>query len=130
MPKSCTDDRERCQAARIPDERTFATKGDLARDIIRRALASPLPIAWVTADSAYGQNSHFRRFLEDHGLSYVVAVPKSQPVHGPRIEEAGDQAEGECVPDGVDQLHGGEEGREGGAAGSGAEGSQCHSAPL
>ena len=54
--------------------------------MIGRALASPLPIAWVTADSAYGQDSHFRRFLENVGLSYVVAVPKSQQVHGPRID--------------------------------------------
>ncbi|MER6153923.1 IS701 family transposase, partial [Streptomyces hirsutus] len=86
LPKSWTGDRERCQAARIPDERTFATKGDLARDMIERALASPLPIAWVTADSAYGQDSRFRRFLEDAQLSYVVAVPKSQQVNGPRID--------------------------------------------
>ncbi|GAB2473909.1 IS701 family transposase [Streptomyces incanus] len=92
LPKSWTDDRERCQAARIPDERTFATKGDLARDMIRRALASPLPIAWVTADSAYGQDSRFRRFLEDAQLAYVVAVPKSQQVNGPRIDHLIGQA--------------------------------------
>ncbi|CAL2066222.1 protein of unknown function [Streptomyces murinus] len=92
LPKSWTDDRARCQAARVPDERTFATKGDLARDIIRRVLASPLPIAWGTADSTYGRDSHFRRFLEDHGLSYVVSVPKSQPVHGPRIDHLPAQA--------------------------------------
>ncbi|MFE5406787.1 IS701 family transposase [Streptomyces sp. NPDC056580] len=86
LPKSWTEDRKRCQAARIPDERVFATKGELARDMILRALVSPLPIAWVTADSAYGQDSHFRRFLEDAELSYVVAVPKSQQVNGPRID--------------------------------------------
>ncbi|MFE4621873.1 transposase [Streptomyces mirabilis] len=45
-----------------------------------------LRIAWVTADSAYGQDSHFRRFLEDVKLSYVVAVPKSQQVNGPGID--------------------------------------------
>jgi SRSO17 transposase len=60
--------------------------------MILRALVSPLPIAWVTADSAYGQDSHFRRFLEDTGLSYVVAVPKSQQVHGPRIDHLFKQA--------------------------------------
>ncbi|RKE22140.1 SRSO17 transposase [Streptomyces sp. TLI_171] len=86
LPKSWTDDRQRCQAARVPDERGFATKLELARAMVRRVLASPLPIAWVTADSAYGQDSHFRRFLEDTGLCYVVAVPKSQQVHGPRID--------------------------------------------
>ncbi|GAB2899829.1 hypothetical protein GCM10027074_77930 [Streptomyces deserti] len=31
LPKSWLEDRERCQAARIPDERAFATKGELAR---------------------------------------------------------------------------------------------------
>ncbi|MEV0982706.1 IS701 family transposase [Streptomyces sp. NPDC049915] len=96
LPKSWTEDRERCRAARIPDERTFATKGDLARYMISRALASPLSIAWVTADSAYGQDSHFRRFLEDAQLSYVVAVPKSQQVHGPRIDHLIAQAPSEA----------------------------------
>ena len=46
-----------------------------------RALASPLPIAWVTADSAYGQEWRFRRMLEEAGVGYVLAVPKSQHVH-------------------------------------------------
>ncbi|MFI1770067.1 IS701 family transposase [Streptomyces sp. NPDC020800] len=92
LPKSWTDDRHRCRAAKIPDERTFATKGELARTVIARAIASPLPIAWVTADAAYGQDSHFRHFLEDACLSYVVAVPKSQPAGGPRIDHLFSQA--------------------------------------
>ncbi|MET9729078.1 IS701 family transposase [Streptomyces zaomyceticus] len=78
LPKSWTEDRERCRIARVPDEREFATKGELARHMVLRALASPLPIAWVTADSAYGQESRFRRLLEQSGVSYVLAVPKSQ----------------------------------------------------
>ncbi|WP_393073094.1 IS701 family transposase [Streptomyces sp. LN704] len=83
LPKSWTDDRQRCRAAKIPDERTFATKGELARAIVLRALASPLPIAWVTADSAYGQEWRFRRMLEEVSVGYVLAVPKSQ--HVPRF---------------------------------------------
>ncbi len=59
LPKSWTEDRERCRTARIPDEREFATKGELARHMVLRALASTLPIAWVTADSAYGQDNRF-----------------------------------------------------------------------
>ncbi|WSE11832.1 IS701 family transposase (plasmid) [Streptomyces sp. NBC_01445] len=86
LPKSWTEDRERCRSAGIPDERDFTTKNDLARSMILRAMGSPLVFSWVTADSAYGQDSRFRRFLEDAGLSYVVAVPKSQQVHGPRID--------------------------------------------
>ncbi|MGW6260935.1 IS701 family transposase [Streptomyces sp. NPDC055085] len=86
LPKSWTEDRERCRAARIPDECDFTTKNDLARSMILRAMRSPLVFSWVTADSAYGQDSRFRRFVEDAGLSYVVAVPTSQQVHGPRID--------------------------------------------
>ncbi|MFE4416508.1 IS701 family transposase [Streptomyces sp. NPDC056821] len=87
LPRSWTDDADRCRAARVPDHRVFATKGDLARDMIRRAHDSPLRFTWVTADAAYGQDSRFRRFIEDLQLYYVVAVPKSQQVHGPRIED-------------------------------------------
>ncbi|WP_323138459.1 IS701 family transposase [Streptomyces sp. NBC_01571] len=78
LPKSWTEDRERCRTAKVPDEREFATKGELARHMVLRALASPLPIAWVTADSAYGQDNRFRRLLEQSGTGYVLAVPKSQ----------------------------------------------------
>ncbi|MEU4173507.1 IS701 family transposase [Streptomyces sp. NPDC026665] len=80
LPTSWTDDRERCRAAKIPDERGFATKPELARAMVLRALVSPLPIAWVTADAAYGQEWRFRRMLEEAAVGYVLAVPKSQPV--------------------------------------------------
>ncbi|MFF4830178.1 IS701 family transposase [Streptomyces sp. NPDC001312] len=93
LPKSWTTDRDRCRAAKIPDEREFATKGALAKAIVLRALASPLPIAWVTADSAYGQECRFRRMLENAGVGYVVAVPKSQFTVGcPRIDHLFAQA--------------------------------------
>ncbi|MFD0226876.1 IS701 family transposase [Streptomyces hirsutus] len=80
LPKAWTSDRERCRTAKIPDERGFATKGELARKIVRRCLAAGLPAAWVTADEAYGQDWNFRRLLEQLGLGYVVAVPKSQQI--------------------------------------------------
>jgi SRSO17 transposase len=80
LPKSWTSDPDRCRAAKIPNDRAFATKGDLAKAMIKRALASPLPIAWVTADSAYGQEWRLRRMLEEAGVGYVLAVPKSQHV--------------------------------------------------
>ncbi|MFE3151403.1 MULTISPECIES: IS701 family transposase [unclassified Streptomyces] len=86
LPKSWTDDFERCRAVRIPQHRRFATKDEPARTMVLRAFPAPLPVAWGAADAAYGQDSRFRRFLEDAGPSYVVAVPKPQQVHGLRIE--------------------------------------------
>ncbi|WP_432423231.1 IS701 family transposase [Streptomyces pseudovenezuelae] len=93
LPKSWTDDRDRCRAAHIPDERAFATKPDLAKAMVLRAIASPLPIAWVTADAAYGQEWRLRRMLEETGLGYVLAVPKSQQVpHFGRVDHLFSQA--------------------------------------
>ncbi|MFF8556925.1 transposase [Streptomyces sp. NPDC015501] len=34
LPKAWTQDRERCQAAKIPDERQFARKGELAKVMV------------------------------------------------------------------------------------------------
>nr|WP_308426495.1 transposase [Streptomyces fuscichromogenes] len=97
LPKSWTEDLERCRAAKVPDEREFATKGELARHMVLRALASPLPIDWVTADSAYGQDNRFRRLLEQSGAGYVLAVPKSQFTVGcPRIDGLFAQAPNEA----------------------------------
>ncbi|MFK8908551.1 transposase [Streptomyces sp. YS-3] len=52
-----------CRAAKAPDDRGFATKGELAKATVRRCLASGLPAAWVTADEAYGQDWSFRRWV-------------------------------------------------------------------
>ncbi|MFI9604598.1 IS701 family transposase [Streptomyces sp. NPDC052043] len=97
LPRTWTEDRERCRAAKVPDERVFATKGELARRIVLRSLASPLPNAWVTADAAYGQEGRFRRLLEQSGVGYVLAVPKSQFTVGcPRIDGLFAQAPAEA----------------------------------
>jgi SRSO17 transposase len=71
LPKSWTEDRERCRAAKVPDEREFVTKGELARHIVLRCLASPLPIAWVTANAAYGQERFRRRSMKVRQLDVV-----------------------------------------------------------
>jgi SRSO17 transposase len=65
--------------------------------MVLRAIASPLPIAWVTADAAYGQEWRLRRMLEESGRGYVLAVPKSQQVpHFGRIDHLFSQAPNEA----------------------------------
>ncbi|MER7949716.1 IS701 family transposase [Streptomyces sp. NPDC096079] len=100
LPKAWTSDRERCRAEKIPDERRFATKGELARDIVRRRLTAGLPAAWVTADEVYGHDWHFRRLLEQLDIGYVVAVPKSQQIKSLagiwRIDQLIEEAPGEA----------------------------------
>jgi SRSO17 transposase len=42
--------------------------------MLRRAPDAEVPASWVTADEAYGGDPALRRFLEDRGLCYVLAV--------------------------------------------------------
>ena len=74
VPKSWTDDRERCERAGIGEEAKVATKPELARKMIGRMIALGLPFAWFTADEAYGDNGKLREWLEEQQVSYVVAV--------------------------------------------------------
>jgi SRSO17 transposase len=73
-------DPDRCAAARIPDEVGFATKPQLLRAMIERAIAARVPFGWVTADEAYGDNGPLRRFLETQQVSYVLAVSRSHQI--------------------------------------------------
>jgi SRSO17 transposase len=80
LPKSWTDDRDRCREAAVPDEVQFATKPELARLMLGRALDAGVPAAWVTADEAYGRDGKFRSWLEQRRVGYVVAVDSRQAV--------------------------------------------------
>lgn len=104
LAKSWTSDRERCRAAKVPDGRAFATKTELACILVTRALSSPLPFSWVTADALYGQDWHFRRMIEEAGLGYVVAVPKSQQVKSLAGRWRIDQLIGDAPDDAWERL--------------------------
>jgi SRSO17 transposase len=80
LPRSWTGDRARCAAAGVPAGAVFATKPELGRVMLGRALEAGVPARWATADEAYGQDHKFRVFCERRRLGYVVAVPCSQSV--------------------------------------------------
>jgi SRSO17 transposase len=82
LPKSWIADRDRCRQAAIPDDAVFATKPELARAMLGRAIGAGVPAAWVTADEAFGQDYKFRSWLEQRRIGYVVAVPCSQTIPG------------------------------------------------
>ena len=82
LPKSWIADRDRCREAAVPDEVEFATKTELARQMLGRALDAGVPAAWVTADEAYGKDHKFRAWLEQRRIGYVVAVACNQVIPG------------------------------------------------
>jgi SRSO17 transposase len=74
LPQEWTADRERCRQAGIPEDRGFATKPQLARQMLARAFAAGVPAPWVTGDCVYGDNRHLRLWLEARPQAYVLAV--------------------------------------------------------
>jgi SRSO17 transposase len=66
MPESwiADRDRDRCREAAVPDDVEFATKTELARAMLTRALDAGVPAAWVTADEAYGEDGKLRALLD------------------------------------------------------------------
>lgn len=74
LPKEWTDDPARCQQAGIPEDRQFATKPQLARQMLQRARAAGVPARWVTGDSVYGNDRRLRLWLEAQPWAYVLAV--------------------------------------------------------
>lgn len=75
LPRSWTDDRERCREADIPDELPFRTKPTIALDQVRRAAAQGIRFDWLTFDEAYGRDLPFLRELEQDGQHYVAEIP-------------------------------------------------------
>ncbi|HEX5994279.1 MAG TPA: IS701 family transposase, partial [Jiangellales bacterium] len=93
LPVSWTDDRDRCRAAGVPDEIGFATKSQLAADMIDAAVAAGVPTRWVTADEAYGNSTVFRAHLRGLRLGYVLAVSRSHhvPLDGGKVRQRADR---------------------------------------
>jgi FOG: Transposase len=74
LPRSWTDDRQRCGAAGVPDEVGFATKPEQALAMLARAHTAGVLSGWVTADEHYGQNRAFRGWLADRAVPFVLAT--------------------------------------------------------
>jgi len=78
LPQAWAEDPERRREAAIPETVELASKPELARRMIGRALDSGAAAAWVAADEVYGHDSQLRRFLEGRQMAYVLAVASDQ----------------------------------------------------
>ncbi|MFD8767322.1 IS701 family transposase [Streptomyces mirabilis] len=80
IPRSWTQDPDRCGAAGIPDRTGFATKPALATEMITQALDAGVTASWVTGDEVYGGDPHLSAELERRQVSYVLAVSRKRPI--------------------------------------------------
>jgi SRSO17 transposase len=80
LPKEWTDDPKRLKAAHVPDEVGFATKPQIARRMIARAIAAKVPFSFVAADSVYGTGD-IEAMLRKAGKGYVLGVASNHVFH-------------------------------------------------
>lgn len=75
-------DDERRTLAGVPDETVFATKSQLAGDMLETARSSGVRTAWVAADEVYG-GRELRARIRSLGYGYAIAVPVGHHVTTP-----------------------------------------------
>jgi len=79
LPKVWTDDSQRLNRAKVPEEsREFKTKPEQAWEIVETALENKLQFSWVGMDSLYGSNQELLEKLEEQKLFYVADVRSNQ----------------------------------------------------
>ena len=90
LPQDWANKPERRTAAQVPEAIPFATKPEIAVQMIARAIAAGVPFAWVATDTIYGVGK-VERQLRQAGKGYVLGAQatdrfnswdKSPPVAG------------------------------------------------
>ena len=80
LPKEWSTDESRRTTAKVPSTIQFATKPELARQMLERAFAAGVPCAWVTGDSIYGGDRRLRLWLEEPHRWFVLGIAKDEPL--------------------------------------------------
>jgi SRSO17 transposase len=88
VPKDWADDSGRRAAAGIPDDLKFATKPQLAAEIVKELAAEGRCPPWVTGDEVYGRDAKLRQVLEDQRTGYVLKIPCSFRITLPTGQKA------------------------------------------
>jgi len=83
LPESWTNNSERREKAKIPDEILFQTKPQIALDQIRATLSTQTPAGVILADAGYRADGGFREGLTEQGLVYSVGVQPTLSVWRP-----------------------------------------------
>jgi SRSO17 transposase len=80
LPRCWIGDPDRRAGAGVPAEVGFATKPQLARQMIARTLDAGVRAGWVAGDEVYGADPGLRAECERRGIGYVLAVVRDHRV--------------------------------------------------
>lgn len=74
LPESWSSDRDRCRAAKIPDDIIYRSRADIALELYERADANGVRFGWITFDEWYGAKPQFLSALWRHRQKYVGEI--------------------------------------------------------
>jgi len=80
LPKDGAAAPARRRQADVPEEVRFATKPQLARHMVERALDAGLPVGWVVGDEVYGTDGGLRHAVEQRHQRYALTVGATHSV--------------------------------------------------
>ncbi len=81
LPRSWAEEQNKRKKAAIPEALKFATKPQLAQQMLESAIIAGIRPAWFVADEVYGNDGSFWWWLEKTAkLPYVLTVNKKQSV--------------------------------------------------
>jgi SRSO17 transposase len=107
LPDEWMGDAERRAEAHIPAGVGFATKGEIARELLARAFAAEVPARWVVGDTVYSADE-LRRWLEGQGRHYVLAVAETHAIWTRGHQRTVEQLVADLPADAWAQLSAGE----------------------
>jgi len=82
LPRSWTEDIERCKKAKIPESAVvYKTKPELALDMIKQDIERGVKFDWVGGDGLYGHNTELCKGLDALKQFYVLDVHKDETVY-------------------------------------------------
>ena len=73
LPRDWTRDPARLAAAHVPKDVSFATKPQIAADMVKRAVSAKVPFSWVVGDTVYGVGE-IETLLRREGRGYVLGA--------------------------------------------------------
>ena len=77
LAEDWANDRDRCEAAGIPENMAYRPKSIIALEEVDRAQANQVQLDWITFDEGYGKAPELTCGLDDRNLLFVGEVPKS-----------------------------------------------------
>jgi SRSO17 transposase len=103
LPEAWDQDRDRCQAAGIPDAKRYRARWKLALDQFLRLHENGIRFDWLTFDEDYGSKVPFLDLLSLVGQKFVAEVPVSFRV---RTEAGGKSRRADSVLTAADARRG------------------------